>query len=219
MTATKPIRCPSVSPSRPSRHKTKAAPHWTEQEEGRLRGLAARQMSAAQIAVSFGGKTRNAILGKMHRLGLRINGNFRPHDGGFWSRDGNLRKLEDYYNSPMGYSNPEIAAELGCGMGTLRRGLEKMRASGQLTAKTKPHPAARPPRLAAARALARAAHPPALLMGEEPLPDSAVSIFGLNGHTCRWPVRGQGWNMLYCGEPIVPDTPYCGPHCRRAYAR
>ena len=207
-----------MTDTKPIRHQS---PPWTDEEEQRLREQVAQGLSAAQIAVSFPGKSRNAILGKAHRLGMRINGGHLPLQESFWSRDGNLRKLVDYYNSPMGYSNPEIAAMLGCGMGTLSRGLGRMRAGGQLKAKVKPHPAerkARRPRTAAARVAARTAHMPAMSDIADEKIATAILIGDLKPSSCRWPVEGHGHDMRYCGCVAIPGIPYCGPHARRAYA-
>lgn len=47
------------------------APRWTDEMDERLRELAAKGLSAKQIAVDLKiGKSRNAILGRMHRLRL-----------------------------------------------------------------------------------------------------------------------------------------------------
>ena len=43
---------------------------WTDERIEVLRKLWAEGMSAAQIASSLGGVTRNAVIGKIHRLGL-----------------------------------------------------------------------------------------------------------------------------------------------------
>lgn len=46
---------------------------WTEEEITQLRKLAREGLSGAQIAERFG-ITRNAILGKCHRLGIKLQG-------------------------------------------------------------------------------------------------------------------------------------------------
>ncbi len=43
---------------------------WTEDRVGRLTKLWADGLSASQIAADLGGVTRNAVIGKVHRLGL-----------------------------------------------------------------------------------------------------------------------------------------------------
>lgn len=43
---------------------------WTEERISRLKKLWTDGKSASQIAVAFGDITRNAVIGKVHRLGL-----------------------------------------------------------------------------------------------------------------------------------------------------
>ena len=43
---------------------------WTDERVAMLRELWAKGLSASQIAVQLGGVTRNAVIGKAHRLGL-----------------------------------------------------------------------------------------------------------------------------------------------------
>jgi GcrA cell cycle regulator len=43
---------------------------WTDERVALLRELWAKGLSASQIAVQLGGVTRNAVIGKAHRLGL-----------------------------------------------------------------------------------------------------------------------------------------------------
>lgn len=44
--------------------------NWTEERVERLKKLWAEGLSASQIAADLGGVTRNAVIGKVHRLGL-----------------------------------------------------------------------------------------------------------------------------------------------------
>jgi hypothetical protein len=45
---------------------------WTEERVARLKAMVAEGGSAATIAEAFGGVSRNAIIGKCHRLGLDL---------------------------------------------------------------------------------------------------------------------------------------------------
>lgn len=53
-----------------------AGPTWTEERVERLKTLWIEGLSASQIASDLGGVTRNAVIGKVHRLGL--SGRQRP---------------------------------------------------------------------------------------------------------------------------------------------
>lgn len=43
---------------------------WTDERVALLKDLWAQEMSASEIAKRLGGTTRNAVIGKAHRLGL-----------------------------------------------------------------------------------------------------------------------------------------------------
>ena len=47
-----------------------AAMGWTDERVGTLKKLWLEGLSASQIAKQLGGVTRNAVIGKVHRLGL-----------------------------------------------------------------------------------------------------------------------------------------------------
>ncbi len=49
---------------------------WTEERVARLSKLWADGLSASQVAAELGGVTRNAVIGKVHRLGL--SGRVKP---------------------------------------------------------------------------------------------------------------------------------------------
>lgn len=39
----------------------------------------------------------------------------------------------------------------------------------------------------------------------------------LRNHQCRWPLRGEGVDMIVCADATAPERPYCPAHCERAY--
>ena len=47
---------------------------WTDDRVELLKKLWAEGLSASQIANRLGGVTRNAVIGKVHRLGLSVSG-------------------------------------------------------------------------------------------------------------------------------------------------
>ena len=58
--------------------------NWTDERVEALKTLWAEGLSASQIAARLGGVTRNAVIGKVHRLKLSSRG----------PRDGRARKAE-----------------------------------------------------------------------------------------------------------------------------
>ncbi|MBB3904324.1 GcrA cell cycle regulator [Methylobacterium brachythecii] len=57
-----------------------AIPSWTDERVELLRRLWEDGLSASQIAAQLGGVTRNAVIGKVHRLGLA--GRVKPNGAG-----------------------------------------------------------------------------------------------------------------------------------------
>lgn len=57
-----------------------AIPTWTDERVDLLRRLWEEGLSASQIAAQLGGVTRNAVIGKVHRLGLA--GRVKPNGAG-----------------------------------------------------------------------------------------------------------------------------------------
>ncbi len=51
---------------------------WTDERVELLKKLWADGLSASQIAAELGGITRNAVIGKVHRLGLSGRAKARP---------------------------------------------------------------------------------------------------------------------------------------------
>ena len=201
---------------------------WTEAEIAELRQLAGRNITASRIAAAFPGKSRNAILGKLFRLGIHLRlaseQASRAYDS-FWNRDNNLRKLKGFYESPLGYSYTEMAHNFGVGLSTIRRGLARMEKELGVRG-LKPRP--RVYGAAAARVrrrgpkTGRQVQPIMVDIADDDI-SHAVTITRLDRppgmKSCRWPVKGVGLSMLYCGRMAIPECPYCASHARRAYAR
>ncbi len=69
---------------------------WTDDRVERLKKLWADGLSASQIAAELGGITRNAVIGKVHRLGL----SGRAKSGGTSSASRVKRARAPSYNRP-----------------------------------------------------------------------------------------------------------------------
>jgi len=50
-------------------------------------------------------------------------------------------------------------------------------------------------------------------------PVDPVRLMDLRHHHCRWPVAGEGADMLFCGATRLEPHAWCGKHCGLAYAR
>ena len=52
------------------------------------------------------------------------------------------------------------------------------------------------------------------------VPFDSVRLERLGAGMCSWPEGEPGSpDFRFCGQPTVPDKPYCSEHCSRAYVK
>ncbi len=191
---------------------------WTDERIDHLKQLWEKGLTASQIAEQLGGVSRNAVIGKAHRLGLKS----RP--------------------SPVKSGGKKAAAKK-----TTKRTkaaapskTETAKAAKPATkAAAKPKPAAQQPAVSGDTPQVvsigpggflrqgpgdqQAPIPPApprRLVPAKPSPEMAdkTSLLDLNDRVCRWPINHPGEaDFHFCGEPVNVGFPYCVEHCGRAY--
>ena len=205
---------------------------WTEERIERLKKMWHEGATASQIADELGGVSRNAVIGKAHRLGLEQ----RPSP----VKPGEEKEVK----KPAAAAAPAPAAP------TPAKAAPK--AEAPTPAKAGAAPAAQAPAPAAAAAPApttphRSAPemqyrsigpggfvrqgpgdqqapippaPPRRLVPAKPSPEVAdkTSLLELNDRICKWPIGHPGEpDFYFCGEPANPGFPYCVAHCGVAY--
>jgi len=208
---------------------------WTDERIDRLKALWTQGMTASQIADELGGVSRNAVIGKAHRLGLQ-------------SRPSPVKANDP---APAPAAKPKAREEK----------VEKVQAETPRPApvapraEPRPEPAPQPAAAAAAAAPAAAAPaqaqpstpqpmvrsigpggfirqgpgdqqapippaPPRRLVPAKPSPEIAdkTSLLDLNERICKWPLGHPGEpDFHFCGQPANPGFPYCVAHCGVAY--
>jgi GcrA cell cycle regulator len=195
---------------------------WTDERIERLKELWTRGMTASQIADELGGVSRNAVIGKAHRLGLQARPSpVRPNeheeeaapaeaeasaaepgqdtadaevDSAPWEESDTPRDAADEDgDAPAAAPQPQIRS-IGPG-GFLRQG-----------------PGDQQPPIPPA--------PPRRLVPAKPAPEIAdkTSLLDLNERICKWPLGHPGEpDFHFCGRPANPGFPYCVEHCGVAY--
>jgi GcrA cell cycle regulator len=190
---------------------------WTDERIERLKELWSQGITASQIADELGGVSRNAVIGKAHRLGLQ-------------SRPSPVRPNDEMEGAPAA---PEPAAP---------RPAPAAAAPPPLPAPPRPAPEAslapsqpaQPPqpqiRSIGPGGFIRQAPgeqqspippaPPRRLVPAKPSPEIAdkTSLLDLNEKICKWPIGHPGEpDFHFCGEQANPGFPYCVEHCGVAY--
>jgi GcrA cell cycle regulator len=193
---------------------------WTDERIDRLKTMWENGLTASQIAEDLGGVSRNAVIGKAHRLGLK-------------SRPSPVKANEPDAKSAAPKPKVKLA--------------EKPAAP---RAVTPPPPVDRPVTAAPSPSLPPAQPrqdmpkvvsigpggfmrqgpgdqqapippaPPRRLVPAKPSPEIAdkTSLLDLNERVCRWPMGHPGEpDFHFCGEAVNPGFPYCVEHCGRAY--
>ncbi|VVT16817.1 GcrA cell cycle regulator [Sphingomonas sp. EC-HK361] len=217
---------------------------WTDERIDTLKTMWEKGQTASQIAEALGGVSRNAVIGKAHRLGLQS----RP--------------------SPVTPKDTEKAAPVAKVAKPVAEKPAAPAAPARVTAPVaKPIPVAPPaakaplprpePRAAVPAAPAPPASaadgmppvkqqpilrsigpggflrqspgeqqppstpaPPRRLVPAKPSPEMAdkTSLLDLNDRICKWPLGHPGEpDFHFCGEKVNPGFPYCVDHCGHAY--
>jgi GcrA cell cycle regulator len=143
------------------------------------------------------GMTRNAVIGKAHRIGLPDLGN--PVGGG--SRAKHAPKERVPYARRDDSGKPKVT---GIKAARLLVKSEAVKAAPALPAEP-PQPAI-PSRFAKLAVLPQA---------------GAAPLLKLERGQCVWPVNkaGKGEEHRFCGQPAEPGRPYCTEHRQRAKGR
>ena len=184
---------------------------WTDERVETLKRMWAEGQSASQIAKELGGVTRNAVIGKVHRLGLS---NRAP--GG----------REDEEETPVAVK-PEPKAEPAAA------------AARPEPAAARPapeRPAAAPPAsnvtpLPVRKPIVPAGQPlPPQPSANEISPEALASVrevekrarrltlMELTERTCKWPIGDPATDdFWFCGLPSLPGKPYCEAHVGVAF--
>lgn len=210
---------------------------WTDERIDQLKGMWERGLTASQIADELGGVSRNAVIGKAHRLGLQ-------------SRPSPVKANE----SPKKVAapaprKPAPVAEAETPVTAAPVAPAPVRAP--VAAPVAPAaPAASPPASAAPETPTDAPPPPPQpriisvgpggflrqgpgdqqapippapprrLVPAKPSADIAdkTTLLDLTERICKWPMGHPGEpDFHFCGEQVNPGFPYCVEHCGRAY--
>ncbi|MBD3746500.1 MAG: GcrA cell cycle regulator [Sphingopyxis terrae] len=206
---------------------------WTDERIEQLRNMWEKGLTASQIADELGGVSRNAVIGKAHRLGLKS----RP--------------------SPVKATDKPVKAPAPKAAGPAAPKPAAAPAAPRAAAPAAPRPAAAPPKAEPKPVASDASAPetdapskpdaprivsigpggfirqgpgdqqapippapPRRLVPAKPSPEIAdkTSLLDLNDRICRWPMGHPGEpDFHFCGEAVNPGFPYCVEHCGRAY--
>ena len=192
---------------------------WTDERVELLKKMWSEGQSASQIAKELGGVTRNAVIGKVHRLGLS-------------NRAG----------------GPEPAPAAAAPVAAKPTPVERPEpvAAAPAAAANRPEPVSAPKPAAAARPEPAPVAAPtpvmrkAIIPAGQPLPPQPsaneispealakvgevekrarkISLMELTERTCKWPIGDPATeDFWFCGLPSQAGKPYCDAHVGVAF--
>jgi len=178
---------------------------WTDERVEKLKELWSDGMSASQIAKVLGGVTRNAVIGKVHRLGLSnrgpaVSGGSSSSDDAKTAEPAKPKAIAAPKAAPA-KKDPEPAPPVPAPVA--RRTPPVIRDATQPRA-----PGAPTPEEEAARAT----------LAEIEKIAKRISLLELTERTCKWPIGDPTEeNFAFCGLPCIPGKPYCQYHVAVAF--
>jgi len=199
---------------------------WTEERIDRLKAMWTKGSTASQIAEDLGGVSRNAVIGKAHRLGLE-------------SRPSPVKAGEEKEKKAKPAPAPRAArpaapksapvAESKAGASEAPRAAAPAPTAAQQARPQGDGPTMQYRSVGPGGFIRQGPGdtqapippaPPRRLVPAKPSADVAnkTSLLELNDRVCRWPMGHPGEpDFHFCGQAANPGYPYCVEHCGVAY--
>ncbi|SFU09616.1 GcrA family cell cycle regulator [Sedimentitalea nanhaiensis] len=180
---------------------------WTDERVETLKKMWGEGQSASQIAKELGGVTRNAVIGKVHRLGLSNRSAGAP-----------AAKPEAKAKPATPAAPPKPEAK--------PRPSPKTEAARPVSTEPETRPAVplRKQIIPAGQPLppqpsANEISPEALAkVNEVEKKSKKISLMELTERTCKWPVGDPATeDFWFCGLPVQAGKPYCEAHVGVAF--
>ena len=200
---------------------------WTDERIDQLKQMWQQGMTASQIAEQLGGVSRNAVIGKAHRLGLQ-------------ARPSPVSQREAPAPAPVAAAPvieapepeaPVAAAPEPAPAPPPREPVRDASPEPERSVAVAP-PLPEPPTV---RSIGPGGFqrqnpheqqspippaPPRRLVPAKPSAEiaSKTSLLDLNDRICKWPLGHPGEpDFHFCGDAVNPGFPYCLGHCSLAY--
>lgn len=162
---------------------------WTDERIETLRKLWAEGLTCSQIAARFGDVSRNAVIGKVHRLGLAGRAMIRTKGRGTWTPAKRRAAAKKAAATRSRTKRSRLAL------------LAALPLNGRVGESSPVPPTPLPMEV------------------DPPIPlEQRRTVATLTQSCCRWPIGDpQHEDFHFCGAPRTWGFPYCARHTRRAY--
>ena len=205
---------------------------WTDERIERLKKMWHDGATASQIADELGGVSRNAVIGKAHRLGLEARPSpVKPGEEKETPKKAARAAPPKAARAakPLSSADSPHADDVAPGDAPAGSGPDLPAIAPQQTARAAPDPALQYRSVGPGGFIRQGPGdtqapippaPPRRLVPAKPSAEVAdkTSLLDLNDRICRWPMGHPGEpDFHFCGAPANPGFPYCVQHCGVAY--
>ena len=208
---------------------------WTDERIDQLKAMWEKGLTASQIAEELGGVSRNAVIGKAHRLGLQsrpspVKANDAPKKAAPAVRK--PAPVAPVAAAPKPAPAPQSTTARAAPPAAAPVAPSASAGGGAGAAPANDPPAAPQPRIISVgpggflrqgpgdQQAPIPPAPPRRLVPAKPSAEIAgkTSLLDLTERICKWPMGHPGEpDFHFCGETVNPGFPYCVEHCGRAY--
>ena len=177
---------------------------WTDERVEQLKKMWNEGQSASQIAKELGGVTRNAVIGKVHRLGLSNRTTGSGAAKGAPEKSATKAKATSKPAPRKSAATPETEAAPAARPAPMSAARRQIIPAGQ---PLPPQPSANeisPEALATQREVEKKA--------------KKLTLMELTERTCKWPVGDPATDdFWFCGLSVKAGKPYCEAHVGVAF--
>lgn len=214
---------------------------WTDERIATLKKMWEGGATASQIAEELGGVSRNAVIGKAHRLGLKsrpspVKANEKKPAAPAPAAPKKPAPPRPVTEAKPAAETPRPAADAPARPAQAAtpapsdHGADAV--AGENPSQPMPGPAQDLPKIVSVgpggflrqgpgdQQAPIPPAPPRRLVPARPSPEIAgkTTLLDLSDKVCRWPMGHPGEpDFHFCGQPVNPGFPYCVEHCGRAY--
>ena len=211
---------------------------WTDERIATLKKMWEGGSTASQIAEELGGVSRNAVIGKAHRLGLKsrpspVKANDKKKTAKKAATKATTKKTTDSPAKAPAKAAAKPAPRAEKRAPTSDEAPKPATGAASATpSQPMPNPTTDLPKIVSVgpggflrqgpgdQQAPIPPAPPRRLVPAKPSPEIAdkTSLLDLSDKVCRWPMGHPGEpDFHFCGKAVNPGFPYCVEHCGRAY--
>ena len=203
---------------------------WTDERIDTLKKMWDSGLTATQIAEELGGVSRNAVIGKAHRLGLPSRPSpVKPNEAKAAAAASAAAPAAPKPAPAPAPAAPRPAPVVSAHQAPARDATtETPSATGELAATPKPDgpvmrsvgPGGFLRQNPGEQSAPITPAPPRRLVPAKPSEAIAgkTGLLDLNDRICKWPLGHPGEpDFHFCGDKVNPGFPYCVAHCGHAY--